>query len=327
MSAQAAADYQQTPEANDPPVVVIVDDEPGILLALKAILRREYKVLATNDPAEAPDLVLANDAEVIISDQKMPGMTGVDVLRAVRKQSPRTTRIMLTGFSDREDIAASINEGEVFRFLSKPWDNDRLRAAVSDAVEAARSWSEEAARDEAIDQVDQQDGQSDKDEATVGVLILDQDEAFIEQLQTAAGSQCMFYIAESVEQAIDHLGQSPVGVIISDLGVDERNNALFLQALKRKHPEIVICAATRSVQSEQLIEMINSARIFHVLNKPVEGDFAASALNASIGFHRMLLRRSGMQKAQVVEDVDIRPDQGFKKSRIKGLLSRLWGRS
>ncbi len=321
MSAQTASKFKPTPKGNDLPVVVLVDDEPGILLALKAILRRRYKVISTSDPTEAAELVRINNAEVIISDQKMPGMTGVEVLRSVRSQSPRTTRILLTGFSDRNDITASINESEVFRFISKPWDNDRLRTAVSDAVAAAHSWVEKADDRDPLEPELSQEGSS-----AANVLVIDRDQQFIDQLESVMPQKYALYTAENIEQAIEYFRLFPVGVVISDLDVDERNNVSFLQALKRKYPEIIICVATCDIQSERLIEMINNARIFYVFNKPVGSELAARALNAAIGYHRVLQRKSGMQKAQIVEDIEIMPDRNHQKSRIRAFLSQLWNR-
>ncbi len=110
--------------------VLFVDDEPRVLTSMRAMFRRDYEVLLANSGQEALDLLRGHTVDVIVSDQRMPGMTGVEVLKAVKHLAPKAMRILLTGYADLNAIEASINEGEVFRYLTKPCPSDQLKEAI-----------------------------------------------------------------------------------------------------------------------------------------------------------------------------------------------------
>ena len=117
--------------------VLFVDDERRVLTSMRAMFRRDYEVLLANSGAEALDLLRDHEVDVIVSDQRMPGMTGVEVLKAVKRLAPNAMRILLTGYADLKAIEASINEGEVFRYLTKPCPSEQLKEAIGLAVDAA----------------------------------------------------------------------------------------------------------------------------------------------------------------------------------------------
>jgi PAS domain S-box-containing protein/diguanylate cyclase (GGDEF)-like protein len=114
--------------------LLLVDDEENIVTALKRLFRRDgYRILTANSGPAALELLAANEVDVIISDQRMPGMTGVEFLRNARKLCPDTVRMTLSGFTDLQSIIDAVNEGAVYKFLTKPWDDDRLREHVAQA--------------------------------------------------------------------------------------------------------------------------------------------------------------------------------------------------
>jgi DNA-binding NtrC family response regulator len=117
--------------------ILFVDDERRVLTSMRAMFRRDYEVLLANSGPEALALLREHDVDVIVSDQRMPGMTGVEVLKQVKLLAPRAMRILLTGYADLKAIEASINEGEVFRYLTKPCAAEQLREAIELAVEAS----------------------------------------------------------------------------------------------------------------------------------------------------------------------------------------------
>jgi serine/threonine-protein kinase len=106
------------------------------------VFRNGYQVSSTTDPREAVRWIGERRFDVIVSDQRMPEMTGVEVLKQAQQLSPRSVRVLLTGYSDTDAILDAINEVEVHRFLQKPWDNQRLKQVVDEAVELARALAE-----------------------------------------------------------------------------------------------------------------------------------------------------------------------------------------
>lgn len=124
----------------DRPRILCLDDEPYVLEGLQRTLRTAYKVVSTTEPREALEL-LADRGEpmsVIISDMRMPQMTGVAVLEQAQRIAPDTTRVLLTGDADVQGAVAAINRGNVFRFILKPCPAEPLRVAIGAAAEQHR---------------------------------------------------------------------------------------------------------------------------------------------------------------------------------------------
>lgn len=121
------------------PKVLFVDDEQRVLNSMRIMFRRRFDLFLATDGATALEVVRRHPIDVVVADHRMPHMTGVEVLAAVKTLSPQTVRILLTGYADLDAIEGSINEGEVFRFLTKPCAPAELRQAVDLAVQASRS--------------------------------------------------------------------------------------------------------------------------------------------------------------------------------------------
>lgn len=113
--------------------ILYVDDEEQNLVSFKATFRREYPILTAKSAIEALDMLKAHDVQLIITDQRMPQMTGVQFLEQVLPIYPDTVRIILTGFSDLEAVISAINMGRVFRYITKPWDENELRMTLENA--------------------------------------------------------------------------------------------------------------------------------------------------------------------------------------------------
>ena len=112
-------------------VVLLVDDEDAIRKALRRVLKYEpYTVLDTGDPKEALEIVKREPVNLVISDHMMPGMLGIDLLRRIRLVREDVIRIILTGHADLDMAMQAINEGAIYRFLTKPWDNNDVLLAV-----------------------------------------------------------------------------------------------------------------------------------------------------------------------------------------------------
>lgn len=120
------------------PVILCVDDEPGVLGALYRELRKDgYNVLLAGTAEEALEVMRRDTVDVVISDELMPGMGGNSLLRWVKDECPDTVRIMLTAhYADPDVTLTAVNVSEVFRLLPKPWDSTELRTAVREALVA-----------------------------------------------------------------------------------------------------------------------------------------------------------------------------------------------
>src|SRR5437588_718880 len=115
--------------------VLLVDDEPEILFSLRGLLRREFELYTAESGAQALELLHRQPVHVIMTDQRMPQMTGVELLRRAQGDCPEAIRLIFTGYADIKAVIDAINQGQIYRYLTKPWDPDELVAVLHDACE------------------------------------------------------------------------------------------------------------------------------------------------------------------------------------------------
>lgn len=115
--------------------LLIIDDEVDITKALVRQFRRKYNVFASTDATDALKIMESKKIQVVLSDQRMPGMTGVDFFTQIKDKYPDALKLILTGYSDIEAVIGAINEGQVFRYVKKPWNPDELETIIREAFE------------------------------------------------------------------------------------------------------------------------------------------------------------------------------------------------
>lgn len=115
--------------------LLIIDDEVDITKALVRQFRRKYNVFASTDATDALKIMENEKIQVVLSDQRMPGMTGVDFFERIKDKYPDALKLILTGYSDIEAVIGAINEGQVFRYVKKPWNPDELDSIIREAFE------------------------------------------------------------------------------------------------------------------------------------------------------------------------------------------------
>ncbi|MCU0443660.1 MAG: hybrid sensor histidine kinase/response regulator [Microscillaceae bacterium] len=115
--------------------ILYIDDEEKNLTSFKAVFRKEYQIYVAKSAQEGIEIMENNPIHLVITDQRMPNMTGVEFLERIVDKYPDVTRIILTGFSDVEAIIQAINKGRVFRYVTKPWRKDELKETIDNALE------------------------------------------------------------------------------------------------------------------------------------------------------------------------------------------------
>ena len=114
--------------------LLLVDDEENVIRSLRRLFRQEpFTVLTANSGAEGLEILAKQTVSVILSDQRMPGMIGSEFLKIVKERYPHTIRIVMSGYTELESITSAINDGAVFKFLLKPWEDEKLLAHIRDA--------------------------------------------------------------------------------------------------------------------------------------------------------------------------------------------------
>ncbi len=294
--------------------LLLVDDEERILSALKSLFRQRYHVFTTTDGNKALDFMGKYHVHVIISDQRMPIMPGVELLRRSQGISPTSVRILLTGYSDLASIVGSINDGEVYRFISKPWDNTDLQTIVAEAatigLQLADTKTPAAALPKKMD---------------AGVLVIDRDEEIYRVARELLGGLCPVVYAADADAAVAVMQAQEIAVVITDVEAGQGQLTDMLKLLKRENPQILTIVATSASDAELVIELINEAQIFRFLNRPVNVKLLKGHLNAALQRYLTYKQAPDLVKAHTVQPAIAAPNSSFGQ-RIRDGIKALRGR-
>lgn len=243
--------------ADNRPHVLFVDDDPRILNALAALFRQDYNVQIAEGGDAALEIMRREAIQVIVSDQRMPGLTGVEVLRKVRATSPGTVRVLLTGYTDLASLVGSINQGEIFRFVMKPWDNEELKKALADGVKLA---GELAAAPPAEVNAPRSAG---------SLLVIDSTEGVARGLERLLAGEAQVILVATVAEAAKVLKKEEVAAVVADIGTGMDGLVALFRELKAKRPGVLSILLTDEPDAELAIELVNRAQVFRLLPKPV----------------------------------------------------------
>ena len=250
------------------PSVLFVDDEERVLNALRFLFRDDYDVETAASGAAAMERLRARRFNVLVSDQRMPEMLGVDLLREARHLAPGTVRLLLTGYSDLAAIVGSVNESEVFRFVSKPWDEAELRATLAEAVDVAIALEIAALAPAPALPPD----------ATVLIV---GDPALARAARELGKEVYRVIEAADPDSALQALAEHEVAALVCDVDA-ARDAASLLRVLKRQSPQTQLIATSEVTDSETIIGLINEARILRFLRKPVNIALLQAAITAGL---------------------------------------------
>lgn len=296
------------------PSLLLVDDEERILRSLSMLFRGQYELTATTDPGEALRCVATQAVHVVVSDQRMPLMRGADLLRRVRESSPNTMRILLTGYSELDAVVASVNEGEIFRYVNKPWDAQLLRSTVHQAAGISLALRGAATSTPA--------GAAPAQAETI--LVIDDDPATAEAVREIVGAAQVVLWARTLDQAMGLIEQYAVAVIVSELAVNGESTMPLLKLLKAEHPQIVALVLTSLQDAAAFIGLINQGQVYRLLPKPLRRGAFGMSIASALRHHRQLKTAPALRDAHAVEPMPAR-DDGIG-TRVMGLLSRLRAR-
>lgn len=115
--------------------ILYIDDEANNLTGFKATFRRDYKIVTAISAMEAKDILREQEFELIISDERMPEISGVEFFKSIIDEYPKPVRMLLTGYADIEAVIKAINEGHVYRYVTKPWDENDMRMTIDNALQ------------------------------------------------------------------------------------------------------------------------------------------------------------------------------------------------
>lgn len=278
--------------------VLCVDDEPNIVRALQWLLQTDFDVQTATSGQEALALVRLNDFDVVISDQRMPGMSGVELLREVRRTSPRSIRILLTGYSDMQAILRSVNESEIWRFINKPWNISELPKIVEQAVHIARTQPPEPPPIELSESAPIAADRSDT------VLLVDDDPEMKRLIETIVGSAVRLRHAATMSEAVEFLNNNPVSVIVTETRVDGVDATRLIRLMKQRRPDVISVVFSAQADAEMIAKLINEGQIFRFMPKPVREGYLKLVINSALVKHQQLVDQPGLAARHAVAGAD-----------------------
>lgn len=239
--------------------ILFVDDEERILRSLAMQFRRQYEVLTESDPRRALERLKSEPVHIIVSDQRMPQMSGAELLAQAREIAPDTLRILLTGYSDLDAAVAALNDGGIFRYLTKPWDQQEMVFTLRQAAEIAARQGQEPLLEAPLQQ-----------RAPLNVLLLDNDAQTLGVVaEFCVGGGHRLLRVGSLSEALAVLNNQAVDMLISDLLLAGEDTAPLLKSLAQAHPRLLSLVVTPFCDTQALLKLINEAQIFRYLPKPI----------------------------------------------------------
>ncbi len=284
------------------PTIMFVDDEQHILNAMNWLFRKQYNLLFANSGEQAVALLKEHSIDVLISDQKMPGMCGTEVLKAARELSPDTVRILLTGYSDYNAAVSSVNEGEVFRFCQKPWKNDNLKDLVLQAVDIAQmTKTPVSVASTATTAPPLAPATSSFMDRSAGVLIVDMGLKTADQIKPTLNPLTECFVATNLKDAIELLEAKSVGVLIIEHTHRTRQNVQFIKMMKQHHPEIITIVVCENEDINDVIELINAGQVFRFIRMPIRPAMMKMSIDSGLKHHDLLNLRPQLRSRYKVD--------------------------
>lgn len=243
--------------------VLVVDDETRVTSTLNRLLKQQYDTFTANNAQDALNVIRHNRINVVVSDQRMPNMTGVDLLSKVKLISPNTTRVLLTGYSDLDAIVGSINQGEIFQFIQKPWNNQALLETVNRGMEISRKLY----TSDRVPLI-----KTEGNDAFVGtrVLVVDATRETFVLTDRVFGHTTQLEFAESLGDARRLMEQQYFNVVMVSFSDQPDHEIDFLKRVRDHHPTTVSVVISARNDSNQLIRLINDGQVYRYLMSPVK---------------------------------------------------------
>ncbi|ABC30745.1 FOG: CheY-like receiver [Hahella chejuensis KCTC 2396] len=241
-----------------PDALLLVDDEVNILRSLTRLFRREgYRILTANSAQEGLDILAQEPVAVILSDQRMPGMTGSEMFKEVKSRYPDTIRLIMSGYTELESITSAINDGAVYKFLLKPWEDEKLLQHIREAFSIHELKSKNARLNEQLKELNRQLEQKVEEqnlELVLNVRSLRASQEILEHLPVAiVGVSDDGMIVEVNAAARGLLGEGlQVGMFVMQV-FPEKVFQGYMEAVKSSVGEIVQVSAAIGGQPTNLL--------------------------------------------------------------------------
>lgn len=297
--------------------VLFVDDEERIVKLLKLIFQGTYRVFTATHGRAALEIVKQHQIDVVVSDQRMPEITGIELLAQVRAISPDTVRVLLTGYSDLVSIIGAVNDGEVYRFLNKPWRKEELESTLQECIARARAQrgTAPAASEKAVALADLPTPLAN----ATKLLALEGVASDRHELMEMFTEHYDVLGASTIDEALEIMRHHDIGVVVANTFVNGQRTAELLAALKLHAPSIVAVVLTTAADSDLVIDLINRARIYRIAIKPIQPNVFRLAVSAAMREHHRLCAGPDVRKRLLAVDDESASSEDIVESIVQSL--------
>lgn len=277
------------------PTILFIDDEVRILRSLKMIFRKTHNVFTTSDPEAFRRLIREQHIHVIVCDQKMPKVTGTQLLAEASKVSPHSIRFLLTGYADLNAVIESINHGEVYRYLTKPWDAEQLKSIINEATEVSLMLEK---RNNNLSKISLKEGEK------LNLLVMFENEIIYKRFNEQFHDKFNIFWGKDVETTKHILETQPIAVVVSDIHFCQQKIVPIVNLLKQLAPDIIVLTVTEHLDSGDLIELINQGQIYRCLVRPVPVEVLGRSMHQAEEKHLELHNDPELQQRFQVEAIN-----------------------
>jgi response regulator RpfG family c-di-GMP phosphodiesterase len=326
--------------AKEKPHILVVDDEQLILESLTNLLEFEYTVHAADNGHAALQIVKREPIKVVMSDQRMPAMFGHELLREVKKLKPNIIRILLTGYSDLESIMNSVNAGEIFRYINKPWKSDMILKVFQLAVQLHDKLSDISR----THQLEQKFGVPESiaikpasptrsvhievEEKSGSVMFVGYKPTENQALTASLDKKFSVANVSSYDEALQEIAKKPVSVIVSDVQFDGLD---FLNTIKQEYPHIVTVVLSEVIDANLAIRSINELNVFKYLTKPVSQGIFEQVISEASEKHKQyqekpqsnLLLSARTINPQIIQPASPANQESIYRLKLRALQANL----
>ncbi|MEH6686307.1 MAG: response regulator [Halopseudomonas sabulinigri] len=297
--------------------ILFVDDEERILRSLSLQFRRQYQVITESNPARVMARLEIEPVDIIVSDQRMPQMSGSQLLSQIQQAYPNSLRILLTGYSDLDAAVDALNSGGIFRYLTKPWEQQDMADTLAQAAEIVRHRRRFLAHAPVAVPTPAVAAQR------VRLLLIDDDQETLLLSRDICGRLgVQLQAVSTLDGALAKLNEEEIDILLSDIRLGNDDLRPLLMTLAQAHPQLLSIVVTPFQDTQLLLKLINQAQIFRYLPKPIRRGMLERAIKTAVNQVEEARLQPSVPSLRQAEAPRAAEEQS-RVSNFMGMLGRL----
>jgi len=291
--------------------ILYVDDEPSSLLLFERLFEDDYAIHTALSAREALEILRRETIHLVFTDQRMPGMTGVELLAVLYRDFPEVMRLLTTGYSDIRTIIEAINQGHVWQYVAKPWDRNEIKAIFERALEhhalerrhqeslaelrarvarqeqirrSLQQYAPAAVVDEFLASGNPEAGTAEAPASSAAELILyvDGEGSGRESFALAFGDDYSIATTASGPEALEMLRREAIRLVIADQKMPGMTGVQLMETVANEHPDSVRIILTSDLDIEAAIQAINLGRVYYHVTNPWDPQELRTAIDRAL---------------------------------------------